>query len=141
MSYAIRYVDKEKIPELWPYIKDEIQRALDHAYGEEKTQDVKIALENGVYGLLLAIKDRQVNGVITVQFMDYPQIRALRVVTISGYDYFGWQKEIDEFLTLWAKDEKMQRIEAMCRDGQIRALKPLGYKKRYTFLTKDIDNG
>ena len=138
MSYAIRYVDKEKIPELWPYIEGEIQRALDHAYGEEEVQDVKIALENGVYGLLLAIKDRQVNGVITVQFMDYPQIRALRVVTISGYDYFGWQKPLDDFLTLWAKDEKMQRIECQVRDGQIRALKPLGYKKRYTFLTKDI---
>ena len=137
-KYDIRYVDKGKVSEIWQYISEEIQRALDHACGEEELQDVKLALEDGRYGLLLAIKDRQVNGVITVQFMDYPQIRALRVVTISGNDNFGWQKTLDDFLTLWAKEQKMQRIEAMCRDGQIRALKPLGYKKRYTFLTKDI---
>lgn len=137
----IRYVHKDKIEEIWEHIRDEIQRALDHACGEEELQDVKIKLENGIYGLLLVFIENILRGVITVQFMDYPQIRALRVVTISGYDYIKWQKPLDDFLTEWAREQGMQRIECMVRDGQIRALKPLGYKKRYTFLTKDISNG
>jgi len=137
----IHFVPKEKVALIWDDIKDEIQRALDHAQGEEELQDVKNKLEEGVYGLLVIFIEDNLKGVVTVQFMNYPQIRALRVVTISGHDYFKWQVPLHEYLEKWAKEQGMQRIEAMVRKGQIRALAPLGYKPAYTFMTKDIDNG
>ena len=137
----IIYVPKEKASLIWDDIKDEIQRALDHSQGEEEIQDVKIKIENGIYGLLVIFIDRKLCGVVTVQFVDYPQIMALRVVTISGHDYFTWQKPLHEYLEKWAREQGMNRIEAMVRKGQIRALAPLGYKPAYTFMTKDIDYG
>jgi len=134
------YVPPDKAMLIWDDVKEEIQRAIDHSGHEEELQDFKKKIEEEIYAVLLVV-DKKVKAVITVQFMDYPQFRALRVVTIGGTEYSKWKYTLDEFLTDWAKEQGMSRIEFMGREGHVRALKPLGYQKQYTFMTKDIENG
>lgn len=121
----------------WDWYVDFVQKALDKSDGELAIQDIFVRLEDGRMGLI----DIHNKAACVVEFMDYPQIRALRVVALGGHDMDEWLDELLDYLYRWAKENKMNRVEHMGRKGWGRALKNYGYKERYTFMARDIDYG
>lgn len=134
----IKYVPKESLPNLFDW--KSIQRALEYS-DEEDIDDVFRACVDERRLLLLIYEDNVKVGDVTVETVEYDQIKALRVVTLSGEGYQRWKGALDAFLTNWAKDEGYDRIELMGRKGNQKILKELGYKPRYLFMTKDISHG
>lgn len=121
----------------WHQYKGYIQRALDKSCGELAIQDIYQRVDDGRMGLL----DIHGKAACVIEFMDYPQITALRVVALGGEDMDEWLDELQDFLYRWAEENHMDRIEHNGRKGWIKTLKDYGYKERYTFMTRDIDHG
>ena len=121
----------------WERLKPFIESALSHSCGEIAIQDVYQKLQSGDMGLI----DIHGKAAAVVEFMDYPQITALRVVALGGNSMDMWLDELMDFLYLWAKENGMDRIEHMGRKGWVKALKDYGYMERYTFMTRDVDYG
>ena len=136
----IKYIDTEAIDSYWPIVKCLISSALDHSCGELSTQDVYKRLHEETMGLLV-VHDNGIKAACVVDFIDYPQITALRVVALSGSGMDEWLSDLLDFLDKWAVENNMSRIEQMGREGWVRKLKNFGYEKRYTFMTKELRDG
>jgi len=137
--HTIEFVPKEQIDECWSISKEHIESALKHC-NEIAIQDVYRDLINGSMGLLI-IRNPEIYTSVAVRFMDYPQIRALRVVALGGEKTEEWLPALHQFLEMWGIENGVDRVEMMGRKGWIKKLKPFGWKESYIFATKDLDNG
>lgn len=124
------------IDSVWDKVSPLIQKALDHSCGELAIQDVYRKLQDGHMGLIMNDKMACV-----VEFMDYPQITALRVVALGGEDMDEWLEELLDILYKWAKENGHSRVEHMGRKGWVKTLQKYGYEPRYVFMTREIDHG
>lgn len=137
----IRYIERQAIDSYWPIVSGYIESAIDHACGELELHDIYQKLHSENMGLVTITESEGISAACVVEFIDYPQKYALRVVALGGEGMKSWLPELLEFLDRWAEENDMDRIEQMGRDGWIRVLNEYGYQKRYTFMTKDFNHG
>lgn len=121
----------------WDQYKDDIKRALDKGCGEIEIQDVYKKLQDGTMGLI----DIHGKASCVVEFVDYDQMEALRVVALGGDGMDEWLEELLDFLYKWAAENHMDRVEHNGRKGWVRKLEKYGYRERYIFMTRDIEYG
>ena len=75
--------------------------------------------------------------------INYPQYSALIVTHVGGEDnkFIKYVNDIwheDSELMRYAKLHNLKRIEILGRNGWLRVLNKVGFRKSYTALTKDI---
>jgi len=136
----ISYVSRETVPKVWDEVRDFIQMGIDHSEHECELQDVYKKLMEDKMGLVVLHDDHPYAAAV-FEFMNYPQITALRGVFIGGSRMREWIGDLMDFLDRWAQDNDMDRLEMLGRGGWIKVLEKYGYKPSYVFLTKDLNNG
>lgn len=134
----IRYITTDKLDSYWPILAPLIEPALDEEISIEdvyhKVMDEDMAI--------MSISDKgEIVASCVCEFADYPKIKALRVVALGGRGMKKWLSQLIEFLDTWAIEQKMDRVEQMGRNGWVKVLNEYGYKKRYTFMTKELNYG
>jgi len=138
--YGITYIQPNQLDTVWDSVKVHIENALKHC-NELHLQDVKQSLESQKMGLVVITSEDKVVTSVVVEYVDYPQITALRVVALGGDKMEDWIPALDQFLTMWGQEMSADRIEIMGRRGWVKALAPHDYSEKYTFITKDIHHG
>lgn len=134
----IRYITTDKLESYWPVLAPLIEPALDE---EIAIEDVYHQAMDERMAIMSIADGGEIVASCVCEFVDYPQLRALRVVALGGKDMKKWLSQLIEFLDTWAIEQKMDRVEQMGRDGWMRVLNEYGYKKRYTFMTKELSYG
>ena len=75
------------------------------------------------------------------EMIDYPRISSLRVIAIGGEEMIRWQESLFQAMVEFCRENKLGRIEAVCRPGLEKIMKPLGFVKRFVCLMREVSNG
>jgi len=130
----------EAIDSVWDEASPLLQKAIDHSFGEVSIQDVYKNLTEGQSKLII-ITDERLIAAAVIEPVDYPQIRTARISFLGGERMGDWIPAIIEFITIWSEESGMDGIEVIGREGWVKMLKPLGFKKAYTHIIKEIQHG
>ena len=123
----------------WKSLSPYIDKALSRGQGEFISSDIYSAIERGTMQAWFALdKDEDIKAAMVTEVGDYPRLRVIRIVLLSGRDLNKYSPLIDEILTKWAIEIGAGRIETYCRKGFSRVLKRYNAREIYTILAKDI---
>jgi hypothetical protein len=75
---------------------------------------------------------------LTTKFVDYPNIRGLKVLFTGGYEGDLWFPEMNKILKGWAKDNGCKFVEFTGRKGWQRKLDKLGWKPEYVSFRMEV---
>lgn len=122
-------------------VRNMIEPALEHAYGEIQYQDLQqmVAREQvQVWFVFNSVGDDLV-AVATTQVVGYPQFKALRVITLGGVNMSQWARSLDDALIDFAKENGCRRMEAFGRKGLAHKLEELAFTVMYTAYGKELE--
>lgn len=139
MDYNIKGIPHEAVEGLWRFAEPFIKRALDHTFGELSADDVRQMCINRDMQLWMVTKGNRVVGAGTTTVVLYPQMKAVRIVTLAGKEFDEWKDMAHAAIEIWA-DQQMQcdAIECFVRKGFVPKLLDIGYKHRYSVLHKSL---
>lgn len=122
-----------------PMIASEIERALRYSRGEVELSDIKLRCEQGLMQLWIIMEDGiGVSGVAVTEVIDYPNLKAARVVALAGENIEKWMKLGDEVLAAWARHSKCDVLEAIGRAGWAKMLTKVGWKQQYVYVGREL---
>ena len=137
-------IEANAIEATWPYVKDLLQKPIDRNLGEYSLEDAKKWLMNDQSHLWVIVSE--LHGIVvaaTTQFVDYPMERRLTISligakknTLKYWLELAWKDNSP--LLEFAKNNSVKRFEGYARDGWIKVLAKVGFKKYCTVLIKDM---
>jgi hypothetical protein len=138
-------INSNAIEVTWPYVKDLVQKPLDRSLGERDLQDVYNSLVHSQLVLWIAVnKEDGILGVLITQLLFHPQYKVLALPligakphTINKWFLKSWEK--DSPLLQYARENNCKRIEGYARDGWLKMIEKIGFKKYNTVVTKDVE--
>ena len=135
-------VNLHNIPTVWPFCVGHVADALEHADGEMEIEDVLRYVLGGNWILWTVVDDHKIIASAVTEVVEYPRLRALRVITLGGRNMKKWLPEI---LTVWeqhAKEIGCHRLEASGRKGWSRAsakaMNDNGFRESMRVTVKDL---
>lgn len=139
-NFHIGLINVEKHPYAWSHAETFVAEALKHSQGEMSLADAAAGVCSGKIQLWLVVEEgaQEIIGAATTEIIQYPQTRALRVITIGGKRFQEWASLMNRRFEQMASLENCTRIEAVGRQGLSRMLIPYGFSKAYVFLTKEV---
>ena len=117
----------------WERCRPWIEAALPYAGGTHAIEDIEAELRRGQLALLAGH-----TSAMLCEIRNYPRLRALHMF-LAGGDLM----ELRSFNTMMdnaARSMGCSRISIAGRHGWEKALSDLGYRKRWTVLSKEIEN-
>lgn len=137
-TYQVRGIPATYIEHFWHFGVPYIKRALDHTYGEITHEDLKgMCLERDAQ-LWLAYKEGKIIGAGVTQIVIYPQMKVCRIITLAGTEFDGWKHVADQMITMWAREQGCDALEALTRKGFVPKLQEMDFKYKYAVLHKRI---
>ena len=138
-------INSNAIEVTWPYVKDLVQKPLDRSLGERDLQDVYNSLVHSQLVLWIAVnKEDGILGVMITQLLFHPQYKVLALPligaiphTINKWFLKSWEK--DSPLLQYARENNCKRIEGYARDGWLKMIEKIGFKKYNTIVTKEVE--
>jgi hypothetical protein len=138
-------INSNAIEVTWPYVKDLVQKPLDRSLGERDLQDVYNSLVHSQLVLWIAVnKEDGILGVLITQLLFHPQYKVLALPligakphTINKWFLKSWEK--DSPLLQYARENNCKRIEGYARDGWLKMIEKIGFKKYNTIVTKEVE--
>lgn len=137
-------IQPKSIELLWPLVKDLIQKPVNQNLGEFNIEDVYVWLVSGYMHLWIIGDEEEIVVAVVTEFVEYPREKRLRIVLAGGkknnmdkwFDIF-WDK--DSKIHKFAKRNNVKRFEVCGRDGWLRVLGKVGFKKFCTVLTREVE--
>lgn len=138
-------INSNAIEVTWPYVKDLVQKPIDRTLGERNVDDIYYSLIHEQLTLWVAVdKEEGIIGVMITQILFHPQYKVLALPligakphTINKWFFKSWEK--DSPLLQYAKENNCKRIEGYARDGWLKMIEKIGFKKYNTVVTKDVE--
>ena len=137
-------IQPQSIELIWPLVKDLVQKPVNQNLGEFNLEDVYNWLTNGYMHLWIIGDEEEIVVAVVTEFVEYPREKRLRIVLAGGkknnmdkwFDIF-WDK--DSEIHKFAKKNNVKRFEVCGRDGWLRVLARVGFKKFCTVLTREVE--
>ena len=137
-------IQPQSIELIWPLVKDLVQKPVNQNLGEFNLEDVYNWLTNGYMHLWIIGNEEEILVAVVTEFVAYPRETRLRIVLAGGkknnmnrwFDIF-WDK--DSEIHKFAKKNNVKRFEVCGRDGWLRVLAKVGFKKFCTVLTREVE--
>ena len=138
-------INSNAIEVTWPYVKDLVQKPIDRTLGERNVEDIYYSLIHEQLTLWVAAdKEEGIIGVLITQILFHPQYKVLALPligakphTINKWFLKFWEK--DSPLLQYARENNCKRIEGYARDGWLKMIEKIGFKKYNTVVTKDVE--
>jgi len=138
-------INSNAIEVTWPYVKDLVQKPIDRTLGERNVEDIYYSLIHEQLTLWVAVdKEDGIIGVLITQLLFHPQYKVLALPligakphTINKWFLKSWEK--DSPLLQYARENNCKRIEGYARDGWLKMIEKIGFKKYNTVVTKDVE--
>jgi hypothetical protein len=138
-------INSNTIEVTWPYVKDLVQKPIDRTLGERNVDDIYYSLIHEQLTLWVAVdKEDGIIGIMITQILFHPQYKVLvlsligaKPHTINKWFFKSWEKESP--LLQYARENNCKRIEGYARDGWLKMIEKIGFKKYNTVVTKDVE--
>jgi len=138
-------INSNAIAITWPYVKDLVQKPIDRTLGERNVDDIYYSLIHEQLTLWVAVdKEDGIIGIMITQILFHPQYKVLALPligakphTINRWFFKSWEK--DSPLLQYARENNCKRIEGYARDGWLKMIEKIGFKKYNTVVTKEVE--
>ena len=144
-EFYLVLVEPEDVEEVWPHVREGVQKAMLHSDSVMAGDDFLVELNNGKVRLWVFISEKEIVGHMITELIRYPRKSFVRVLTM---ECSGGEKGMTG-MDLWAKFvptveeyalmHGCSHLEAYTRKGMVRALEPKGWKHEYSIVTKQIE--
>jgi hypothetical protein len=129
----------EKAVDVWPLVKEPLQKALDHGQGESKLIDYLNGILNYQVQLWVIHNEGNLRGVVLTKFIQYSRHKTLHVIGLSGENFNEWvhlYPAIEDF----AKNNGCVAIETWGRPGWSKTLPKVlpGFELAYHVMRKSL---
>lgn len=140
-EFEVVRVYRDTVAGLQSAVKDLVEPALAHSYGELVYEDLMDLVKEDKAQLWLVFKTdtQDLAAACTTQVVKYPRLTALRVITLGGLRMSLWARDLDDALIEFAKKQGCKRMEAFGRKGLVRKLEELAFTVMYTAYGKEIE--
>ena len=120
--------------EYWPLVKDDVNKALDGTLTVDDIYQKLLKHE----AQLWVVHDGEIKAIIVSEIVDYPQIRTIRALAMTGKDLEQWLDMMIETISKWGIENGAHIIEAGGRMGWKKVLEKRGFKNPKIYMTLDI---
>ena len=139
---VIHKVEQKHIEFIFPHVQHLLQKAIDTNLGETTLEDSKQSLLNGQQQLWIGINENteQIDLAFTTQIIPYKTQKHLQIHLTGAEPHtlenwlHSWSKPLEDF----CKENDIKLIECAGREGWIKVLGKLGYRKYVTVLVKEL---
>lgn len=127
----------------FPLIQDLLQKALKRGLGEITLDQVKHYCRTGQQQLWIGLDEetKDIPLAFTTEIITYATGQkhlAIHLVGAKNHTIKKWVNEWSGPVEDFCRDNNVKYIQTFSRDGWLRAIKHLGYKKYYTSQVKEI---
>lgn len=122
---------------MWDYVKTGLQEAFLLDVGRMSMDDVKDALENKEMQLW-GIHNGKLLAVMVTQIVNYPQLRALKVVAVYGTDMDEWLDVLIKTIEEYGGENGCHLLEFTGRKGWEKTLSKLGWGNTQIMMSRSI---
>ena len=120
----------------WALIKNDLAKAIDY---RSTIDDVHQFILDGKVQLW-ALHDGEISAVMTTEIVCYSQIKAIRVLAVSGENMDLWLDCLIDTLSEWGKEKGAELIEFYGRKGWEKVLTTKGFGETQIFMTRRINH-
>ena len=144
-EFYLVLVEPEDVSEVWPYVREGVQKAMLHSDSVMAGDDFVPELLDGKVRLWVFISGKEIVGHMITELIRYPRKSFVRVLTMEctggekgmkGMDL--WSKFVPA-VEEYAMMHGCSHLEAYTRTGMVRALEPHGWDHQYSIVTKQIE--
>jgi hypothetical protein len=123
---------------LWDEVKDSVLTALIEDGGRMTLTDIKDALDAQDMQLW-GLHDGILRAVMVTEIVNYPQMRVIRIVTVSGRDMELWLDKLIETVEAWGGEQGAHAMEFVGRLGWKKVLANKGWVEPKIMMTRYIN--
>jgi hypothetical protein len=138
-------IEPDDIREVWPYVKDGVDKAMLHSDSVMSGEDFLPDLESGSCRLWVFMSEAKIVGHLITQVIKYPRKSFMRLLTVQceggengSVGMTLWSKFIPA-LEEYASREGCEHLEGYARKGMARSLERHGWKNQYSIITKSVE--
>jgi hypothetical protein len=135
----VSFIPAEFAVEMWPKVRAYISSATERTNGRYEPEDVLYEVLDGNLLLWAAINGKEVKGVATTRFMEYPRKKTLMVPFLAGEDFKDWGDDMLSTLKKWAADNGCDTLEASGRPGWAKVFESAGYKRLWDWCEVPVN--
>jgi|TARA_R110000744_G_scaffold351017_1_gene456778 hypothetical protein len=135
------YVPKDNIEEVFPIVKDSIEKALQYSGNHFIVKDIYNALikdEMQLWVLWNLDKKQKFQGCGVTKILQRTNSKALNIFIVTGRNRKQWQTKMP-LVEDWAKQNGCTHIETYARPGWSKLLKEQDYKITHYLLEKKLE--
>lgn len=130
----------QHIDRYWRFIEPVLAKVIeDHGHGELAIEQIKDHLDKREMQLWIVVENDLPKAYAVTRVIDYPLLRACRVVLLQGTDFDSWIATLLARLAPWARSLGCSRLEACGRSGWRRKLKRLGCQEAYSTVHLNLE--
>lgn len=132
-------IPADKAFEMWPYINEHFDRALEHAYDNLPAEHVLARVLTGELYLMVVTRDADIVASFTFERVQNRAGATLHCMTLAGEDVDWW---VDPFIATWkklAREMGCNRISIKGRRGWERYAREKGFKHMYTIMHQELE--
>ncbi len=136
------FVPKENIEQVFPMVKDSIDKALQYSGNHFTVEDIyKDLIKDKMQLWVLWNTNKKDNfqGCGVTKILERTNSKVLNIFIVTGRNRKQWQDKIP-LVEDWAKQQGCTHIETYARPGWSRLLKQQNYKITHYLLEKKLEN-
>lgn len=110
-----------------------LEKTLEYADGKYLIDDIYQSLKSKDMQLWVIYDNNGLLSFCITQITKYPRKNVLSMPFVGGVDIYRWI-HLTEIIKDFAKANQCDLLEGYARDGWLKALKPLGFKKSFSVI-------
>ena len=136
-------VEAKHIEAVFPYIEHLLLKPLSRGIGEVTIEHVKEYCKAEQQQLWLGLNEesKNIELAMTTEIITFPSGQRHLIIYLTGaqeHSLENWIHDWSEPIENFCREHKVNYIETHGRDGWLKVLKPMGYKKYYTVQIKEV---
>ena len=114
----VQLVSPDFIHTVWDKVKPFFDASMQYSNDDYSVDQIKQLLVNGYQRLLVAVENNEIVGMISVEFINYPNNRVMHIAALGGKDVVN--EETFSQVEDWARSQGVTKIRAFAHDAQAR---------------------
>lgn len=129
-KYTAHFLSREQLDKFWNLVEPFLKLGLLSSEGELDVKQLRLlAVQGSVQILVIMDFEGIVKGSIATEIVNYPNYKALNIVSYGGYDLFASEEDF-EYLKDELRKAGFTKVQGWCKPAQARL-----FKSRYGFST------